>query len=202
MNKVYITKHWRISRLLKEYPVSAEVLIENEIPCTGCDGASTERLGEGLETHGLSMEEIDDIVFEINQEIYKSEEIGLKSKITKYQNLKIVKSDDFIKIGGIHITKSAINAFSKFNEENDIIVIRLEAGGCSGYNYEYGIEKKLKNDEVLFEVNGLRFAFSVFTMENAKDLKIDFKLSLKDSGFKFMNKNAKKSCSCGKSMSI
>jgi len=202
MNKVYITKYWRISRLLKEYPISAEVLIENEIPCTGCDGASAERLGEGLATHGLNESEIESIINEINQEIQVSERKSLQSKIQEFSNLPVDVKESGAKIGGIFITKSAIDSFKQFNEQNQIVVIRLEAGGCSGYNYEYNFKDAMLEDEVLFEIDGLKVAFSIFTMENAKELMIDFKLGLKDSGFKFENKRAKKSCSCGKSMSI
>lgn len=202
MNKVYITKHWRISRLLKEYPVSAEVLIENEIPCTGCDGASSERLNEGLASHGLSDVEIDQIINEINLEIAESEKHSLQSKKDKFSKLEIQASADGARIGGIYVKKEALEAFNQFNEQNQIVVIRLEAGGCSGYNYEYDFKTNLQDDEVLYQVDGLKIAFSVFTMENAQDLTIDFILSLKDSGFKFENKKAKKSCSCGKSMSI
>ena len=61
-----ITKHWRISRLLKEYPTAIEVLLENDIPCAGCSGASTERLHEGLASHGMSEQQIDDLIQEIN----------------------------------------------------------------------------------------------------------------------------------------
>ncbi len=197
-----ITKYWRISRLLAEYPTAVEILLENDIPCAGCNGASTERLNEGLASHGLSEEEIDAIVTQINQELAKEEAKQAKENLNNIEKLKFHEIEGYSQLeNGLKISSAAIAAFLKYQTAEDTLSIKLEAGGCSGYNYKYEFSKEAGAKQVKFQITPELYVYlDAFTIESSNKLIIDYKESLQFTGFVFENEKAKQKCSCGKSM--
>lgn len=77
--------------------------------------------------------------------------------------------------------------------------IKVEAGGCAGYQYKMGLVKDAEPDDSVVERDGVK----VFVDMNSHDLlagtTIDFVVALEGAGFTFENPNATSSCSCGKS---
>jgi len=66
-----ITRQIKFDQLLTQCPEAAEVLARYGFHCLGCVLASLETLEEGARAHGLSDEEIDRLVAEINQLLEK-----------------------------------------------------------------------------------------------------------------------------------
>ena len=77
----------------------------------------------------------------------------------------------------------------------------VQGGGCSGFTYRLLFDKKNDGDRVLSDkgveiyVDPKSFLYLMGTM-------IDFVDELNQSGFKFVNPNAKITCGCGESFSI
>jgi hypothetical protein len=66
-----ITKFDRVNIITEECPRVAELLAEYGIHCAGCFFSEDDTLQIGAQMHGLSDEELDDMVLEINGELEK-----------------------------------------------------------------------------------------------------------------------------------
>ena len=76
----------------------------------------------------------------------------------------------------------------------------VAAGGCSGMSYQAAIDDaETPFDEVLYEDSEIRIVSDKTSAGYLNGLKIDYTDDLVQSGFKFENPNAVKSCGCGSS---
>lgn len=75
-------------------------------------------------------------------------------------------------------------------------------GGCSGFQYDVGIEEQPAQDDEVFESQGVKIFIDPMSAQYLKDTELDYVETLTGSGFKFNNPNAKKSCGCGSSFSV
>lgn len=79
--------------------------------------------------------------------------------------------------------------------------VGVRAGGCSGFSYLLGFDTPHEEDEVK-EVDG----FKVFLDPQSKlyldGTTLDYVEGLQESGFKFTNPKAARSCGCGESFSV
>ena len=63
-----ITKQTKIGEILEKYgQKAANILIENGLGCVGCPAAQAESIEVGCKAHGLSNENIDKIVKELQE---------------------------------------------------------------------------------------------------------------------------------------
>lgn len=62
-----ITKETKISEALETNEKAAEVLFNAGVGCIGCAFANAETIGQGLSAHGLTEEEINKVVKEMNE---------------------------------------------------------------------------------------------------------------------------------------
>ena len=77
--------------------------------------------------------------------------------------------------------------------------IRVVGGGCSGLQYQMGLEKEPKPEDKVFETNGMKVFVDPKSVVFLAGVKVDFVHALNGSGFKIENPNAQSSCGCGKS---
>ena len=77
--------------------------------------------------------------------------------------------------------------------------VGVKGGGCSGLQYELTFEKEPKNDEKIFESNGLKIFVDLKSYLYLRGLSLDFSGGLNGKGFVFSNPNAVKTCGCGTS---
>lgn len=61
-----ITKNQKLSEILKAKPEAVEILFESGMGCCGCPMAQMETLDDGCKAHGMSDEEIDELVKKLN----------------------------------------------------------------------------------------------------------------------------------------
>jgi hypothetical protein len=66
-----LTKFDRVNIISEESPRAAEILAEYGIHCVGCYFSEEDTLETGGELHGMSEEEIDEMVEEINAQLEK-----------------------------------------------------------------------------------------------------------------------------------
>ena len=79
--------------------------------------------------------------------------------------------------------------------------ISVKIGGCAGYTYLLSFdENPLDNDEIL-QMQELKVFVDKNALRLIKGITIDYLDSLNESGFKFINPNAKTTCGCGTSFS-
>jgi iron-sulfur cluster assembly accessory protein len=77
--------------------------------------------------------------------------------------------------------------------------IRVVGGGCSGLQYQMGLEKEPKAEDRVFESHGMKLFIDPKSAVFLAGVKVDFVHALNGSGFKIENPNAQSSCGCGKS---
>jgi iron-sulfur cluster assembly protein len=72
-------------------------------------------------------------------------------------------------------------------------------GGCSGFKYSLNIEERALDDDMSFELNGVRIFVDGFSAQYLTGVTIDYVTSMQGSGFTFTNPNATGGCGCGSS---
>ncbi|MBV1789716.1 iron-sulfur cluster assembly accessory protein [Marinobacterium sp. D7] len=103
----------------------------------------------------------------------------------------------------IQLTENAIGAVARFIENASKPVvglrIRVDGGGCSGFQYGMKLEESAAEDDQVVEVGGLKILVDPASQPLLDNVTVDFLDGLEGSGFKFENPNATQSCGCGKS---
>lgn len=105
----------------------------------------------------------------------------------------------------ISLTAGAVNALKKIKEEQSIseqhgLRVGVKGGGCSGFSYVLGFDLQKENDQV-FEVNGIRILMEKAHAIYLLGMEIDWVEGLDNRGFSFSNPNATDTCGCGSSFS-
>ena len=77
----------------------------------------------------------------------------------------------------------------------------VTTGGCAGLSYEMKFQKKPYDNDLSFEYKGLVVIVNQESLDFIKGIEIDYVDTLRESGFKYRNPNAKSSCGCGTSFS-
>lgn len=77
----------------------------------------------------------------------------------------------------------------------------VTTGGCAGLSYEMKFQKSAYDNDISFEQKGIQVIVNQESLEFIKGIQIDYVDTLKESGFKYSNPNAKSSCGCGTSFS-
>lgn len=74
-------------------------------------------------------------------------------------------------------------------------------GGCSGLSYQFKFDTKPRATDHVFDYDDVKVFVDPKSMLFLKGMTLDYKESLMQSGFEFINPNAHKSCGCGTSFS-
>ena len=105
----------------------------------------------------------------------------------------------------IRLTASAVAKIKammeKEGKEDYGLRFGVMTGGCAGLSYELSLQKNhYENDHVLVQ-DGIKIFINDESLSFVKGTQIDYVDTLKESGFKYKNPNAKSSCGCGTSFS-
>lgn len=97
----------------------------------------------------------------------------------------------------------AIRRFIKFSE-TPVKAFRISVvdGGCNGVQYNLSLEAAAAADDLRMEVDGISLLVDPTSRPMLEGLTVDFVDRLTESGFKFINPNAKAACGCGKSFTF
>jgi iron-sulfur cluster assembly protein len=91
---------------------------------------------------------------------------------------------------------------AKHGKEGHGLRVGVRGGGCSGLSYMLDFESAEKKGDQVMEFDGLRIYLDIKSQLFLAGTTLDYATSLMDTGFKFVNPNAKRSCSCGESFSV
>ena len=87
------------------------------------------------------------------------------------------------------------------NKEETGVRAAVRGGGCSGFTYKLMFDIENKGDRVITD-KGIEIYVDSKSFLYLMGTEIDFIDELNQSGFKFVNPNAKRTCGCGESFSI
>ena len=79
--------------------------------------------------------------------------------------------------------------------------VAVVGGGCSGFSYALEVADKEQIGDTVIESNGVKLYVDTASVQYLNGVEIDYVESPTQSGFKFNNPNATKSCGCGSSFS-
>ena len=80
--------------------------------------------------------------------------------------------------------------------------VGVKSGGCSGLSYELDFDTELKDNDKVFEDNGVKVVVEKKSMLYLVGTTLDFQGGLNGKGFSFVNPNASRTCGCGESFAV
>ena len=99
----------------------------------------------------------------------------------------------------ITITNKALEQIEKIDKPEDhFLRISILGGGCSGFQYNFTLEKEVQ-DDIRLEDCLLIDPMSFMYLQGAE---LDYEESLTGAIFKISNPNAKTTCGCGESFGV
>ena len=124
----------------------------------------------------------------------------------KLQNPKTIQDQqhDF-QNAVITVTGKAVKqlkiAMKSAGDENQILRMSVEGGGCSGMTYNMDFDNQQREFDKVFESNGLKIVCDLKSWLYLKDIEVDYSNDLLNGGFQIKNPNADRTCGCGTSFS-
>ena len=105
----------------------------------------------------------------------------------------------------ITVTEKAVKqlkiAMKSAGDENQILRMSVEGGGCSGMTYKMDFDNQQQEFDKVFESNGLKIICDLKSWLYLKDIEVDYSNDLLNGGFQIKNPNADRTCGCGTSFS-
>jgi len=80
--------------------------------------------------------------------------------------------------------------------------LAVEGGGCSGFQYRFGLAESVESDDVVTETDGVKLVIDAVSLDLVNGCTVDFVESLGGSAFRVDNPNATAGCGCGSSFAI
>ena len=80
--------------------------------------------------------------------------------------------------------------------------VAVLGGGCSGFQYDFSIDKNRQDDDLIFVVHDVEVVVDEMSLELIDHAELDYVEDLMGSYFAVINPNATASCGCGTSFSI
>lgn len=103
---------------------------------------------------------------------------------------------------GITVTPKAVEkireSFRKLGVEGGLRLGVL-GGGCSGLSYQFKFEPKPRPTDQVYDFDGVQVFVDPKSIVFLDGMTLDYKESLMQSGFEFLNPHATKTCGCGSS---
>lgn len=83
-----------------------------------------------------------------------------------------------------------------------ILRLAVEGGGCSGFQYRFGLADMAEPDDLAVETDGVVLLVDPISLDLVAGSTVDFVESLGGSAFQVTNPNAASGCGCGSSFAI
>jgi len=105
----------------------------------------------------------------------------------------------------IELSQAAADQIKRLLAENSTpdwgLRVGVKGGGCSGLTYDLTFAEKPEESELTFESNGVKVFVDSGSLLYLGGTTLDYSKDLLTGGFKFVNPNAARTCSCGTSFS-
>ena len=105
----------------------------------------------------------------------------------------------------IDITPSAaarVAAIAAKQGKPAILRLAVEGGGCSGFQYRFGLADQIDAEDISVERDGVTLVVDDVSLDLVRGSAVDFVTDLGGAAFKVTNPNATAGCGCGTSFSV
>ncbi len=179
-----IHKEMTIEEIFKVFPHKSQKLAQemtnSGLHCVGCSAATWETIEAGTLGHGMTEDEMMDLIERLNTVLEEKED---PTTIT--------------------ITPKAAQKFAKILEEEGKTGWGLrfgeKAAGCSGFEYFLDFSEKPRLEDVTIQSEGIQIHIHTKSFQRLLGSVIDYVDGLNGAGFKISNPNVKSACGCGSS---
>jgi iron-sulfur cluster insertion protein len=104
------------------------------------------------------------------------------------------------------ISASAARRVAELREAqgDDRLMLRISVsgGGCSGFQYGFGFDSAVNDDDLTFERDGVTVVVDEVSLDLLNGAEVDFVEELIGASFQIRNPNASSSCGCGSSFAV
>lgn len=83
-----------------------------------------------------------------------------------------------------------------------ILRLSVEGGGCSGFQYRFGLADETESEDVTVEQDGVVMVVDPMSLDLVRGGVVDYVENLGGAAFKVENPNATAGCGCGSSFSV
>lgn len=83
-----------------------------------------------------------------------------------------------------------------------VLRLSVEGGGCSGFQYKFGLADAPDGDDTVAETDGVRLVVDPVSLDLVAGCVVDYVESLGGAAFKVENPNASAGCGCGSSFAV
>ena len=89
-------------------------------------------------------------------------------------------------------------------KQNKPAILRLsvEGGGCSGFQYRFGLADAPEDGDLVVDTDGVRLIVDDVSLDLVRGASVDYVESLGGAAFKVTNPVAASGCGCGTSFSV
>jgi iron-sulfur cluster insertion protein len=108
-------------------------------------------------------------------------------------------------ISEIALTPAAAARVATIAErQNKPAILRLsvEGGGCSGFQYKFGLADAPADDDAVTRTDGVTLVVDSISLDLVRGAQVDYVESLGGAAFQVKNPNAASGCGCGTSFSV
>ena len=83
-----------------------------------------------------------------------------------------------------------------------ILRLSVEGGGCSGFQYRFGLAEEMDDEDSISENAGVKLVVDAVSLDLVAGSTVDFVESLGGAAFRVENPQAAAGCGCGSSFGI
>jgi iron-sulfur cluster assembly accessory protein len=83
-----------------------------------------------------------------------------------------------------------------------ILRLSVEGGGCSGFQYRFGLADAPDSDDAVSETDGVRLVVDPVSLDLVAGCVVDYVESLGGAAFRVENPQATAGCGCGSSFAV
>ena len=105
----------------------------------------------------------------------------------------------------IQLTQSAarrVAAIAARQGKPPVLRLSVEGGGCSGFQYRFGLADGIDGDDAQVETDGVTLVVDSVSLDLVRGAAVDYVEDLSGAAFKVKNPQAASGCGCGSSFSI
>ena len=95
-----------------------------------------------------------------------------------------------------------VSAIAAKQAKPAILRLSVEGGGCSGFQYQFGLADDIDSDDSVSETDGVKLVVDPVSLDLVAGCTVDFVESLGGAAFKVENPNATAGCGCGSSFAV
>ena len=177
-----ISKDMTIGDVVAKYPACIETLQSAGVHCVGCHVSYHETLEQGFKGHGMSDEDVERVIHDMNVAVEENKhEVGKDFIITNKAASKL------------------IDVLKENKKETSGLRVQIIPGGCSGFQYGLELDENTTDLDKVYDDKGVKIIIEKEHLEFLKGAKLDYVDSLQGGGFKISNPNVKSGCGCGQS---